>query len=97
MCDLYKSFNRYTSRKGIFPCEDYEEKIRDYTKSQNNWKVFKVYSDPRYTGANFNRPALQELLEDIKQGNIDIVLVYKIDWIIRSPEDFCYLMEIFEK
>ncbi|HDK25529.1 MAG TPA: recombinase family protein, partial [Candidatus Atribacteria bacterium] len=36
---------------------------------------FKVYSDPGYTGVNLNRPALQELLEDIKQGEIDIVLV----------------------
>ena len=24
-------------------------------KSQNNWKVFKVYSDTGYTGANFDR------------------------------------------
>jgi len=55
-----------------------EEKIR----------IFKIYSDPGYTGANLNRPVLQELLEDIKQSNIDVVLVYKIDRIIRSPEDF---------
>jgi len=39
-------------------------------------------------GAKLNRPSLQELLQDIKQGNINIVLVYKIDRLIRSPKDF---------
>jgi len=85
------------AEKEFSSCEAQEEKIRAFIKSQNNWKVFKVYSDPGYTGANLNRPALQELLEDIKQGKINIVLVYKIDRLTRSPKDFYYLMEIFEK
>ena len=63
------------AEKEFSSCEAQEEKIRAFVKSQSNWKVFKVYSDAGYTGANLNRPALQELLEDIKQGEIDIVLV----------------------
>ena len=69
-------------------CEAQEEKIRSFVKSQNNWQVFKVYSDAGYTGANTNRPALQELFEDIKQNKIDIILSYKIDRLTRSPKDF---------
>jgi len=76
-------------------CEAQEEKIRSFIKSQNNWRVFKVYSDPGFTGVNLNRPALQELLEDIKQGEIDIVLVYKIDRLTRSPKDFYQLNRTF--
>lgn len=71
--------------------------IRDFIKSQNNWQVFKVYSDAGYTGANTNRPALQELLEDIKERKIDIVLAYKIDRLTRSPKDFYQLIEVFDK
>ncbi len=56
-----------------------------------------MYSDPGYTGANINRPALQEMLEDIKQGKINVVLVYKIDRLTRSPRDFYQLIEFFEK
>ena len=63
------------AEKDFSSCSAQEEKIRAFIKSQNNWKVFKVYSDPGFTGVNLNRPALQELLEDIKQGEIDIVLV----------------------
>ncbi len=85
------------AEKDFSSCEAQEEKIRAFIKSQNHWKVFKVYSDPGYTGANINRPALQEMLEDIKQGKINIILVYKIDRLTRSPRDFYQLIEFFEK
>ena len=83
--------------KEFSSCESQEEKIRSFIKSQNNWQIFKVYSDAGYTGANTNRPALQELLEDIKQDKIDIILAYKIDRLTRSPKDFYQLIEFFEQ
>jgi len=83
--------------KKFSSCEAQEEKIRAFVQSQDKWQVFKVYSDAGYTGANTNRPALQELLEDIKERKIDIVLAYKIDRLTRSPKDFYQLIEIFEK
>jgi len=43
------------------------------------------------------RPALQELLTDLKKEKIDIVLVYKIDRLTRSPKDFYQLIEFFEQ
>jgi DNA invertase Pin-like site-specific DNA recombinase len=85
------------AEKEFSSCEAQEAKIKAFIRSQNNWKVFKVYSDGGYTGANLNRPALQELFEDIKQGEINIVLVYKIDRLTRSPKDFYQLIEIFDK
>jgi site-specific DNA recombinase len=85
------------AEKEFSSCESQEEKIRSFIKSQNNWQVYKVYSDAGYTGANTNRPALQELLEDIKQNKIDIILAYKIDRLTRSPKDFYQLIEIFEQ
>jgi len=85
------------AEKEFSSCEAQEEKIRSFIKSQDNWQIFKVYSDPGYTGANTNRPALQELLEDIKQKKIDIILSYKIDRLTRSPKDFYQLIEFFEQ
>jgi len=78
-------------------CEGQEEKIKSFIQSQDNWQIFKVYSDAGYTGASTNRPALQELLEDIKQNKIDIILAYKIDRLTRSPKDFYQLIEVFDK
>ncbi len=35
----------------------------------------KYYVDDGYTGTNFNRPAFQELLDDIEMGYISVVIV----------------------
>lgn len=85
------------AEKQFSSCEAQEEKIRSFVQSQDNWQIFKVYSDAGYTGASTNRPALQELLGDIKQKKIDIILAYKIDRLTRSPKDFYQLIEIFEQ
>jgi len=78
-------------------CEAQEAKIRSFIKSQEHMEVFKVYSDPGFSGANLNRPALNEMLEDIKQNKINLVICYKIDRLTRSPKDFYQLIELFEK
>ncbi|MEW6095276.1 MAG: recombinase family protein, partial [bacterium] len=78
-------------------CEAQGERIRAFIKSQENMEVFKVYSDPDFTGANLNRPALSEMLNDIRNNKINLVIVYKIDRLTRSPKDFYQLMEVFEK
>ena len=85
------------AEKEFSSCEAQEQKIRSFVKSQDNWQIAKVYTDAGYTGANTNRPALQELLEDIKQNKIDIILAYKIDRLTRSPKDFYQLIEVFDK
>jgi len=85
------------AEKEFSSCEAQEEKIRSFVASQNNWQVVKVYSDAGYSGATLERPALQQLLLDLKKEKIDIVLVYKIDRFTRSPKDFYQLIEFFEQ
>jgi site-specific DNA recombinase len=54
------------------------------------------YDDGGFTGGNMDRPALQRLLADIRQGKIDAVLAYKVDRLSRSLLDFAKMMEVFE-
>ena len=42
------------------------------------------------------RPALQGLLADIRAGRINIVVIYKVDWLTRSLANFARLVEIFD-
>jgi DNA invertase Pin-like site-specific DNA recombinase len=42
------------------------------------------------------RPALQRLLADINQGQIDVVVVYKVDRLTRSLSDFAKMVEVFD-
>jgi len=78
-------------------CEAQKEKIRSFIKSQENMEIFRIYSDPGFSGVNLNRPALNEMLNDIKQHKINLVISYKIDRLTRSPKDFYQLIELFEK
>ena len=42
------------------------------------------------------RPALQQLLAEIQAGRVDIVVVYKVDRLIRSLADFAKIVEILD-
>ena len=55
------------------------------------------YDDGGFTGGNLDRPALARLLDDIKAGEIDCVVVYKVDRLSRSLLDFSRLVEVFDK
>lgn len=70
-----------------------------YIKSQRHegWELLnKKYDDPAYSGGNMERPALQQLIKDIKNGKVDVVVVYKVDRLSRSLSDFAKLVEIFD-
>jgi len=54
------------------------------------------YDDGGFTGGNIERPAIQQLLEDIQQGLIDCVVVYKVDRLSRSLLDFARMIKLFE-
>ncbi|MFH1282803.1 MAG: recombinase family protein, partial [bacterium] len=78
-------------------CEAQEQKIMSFIKSQDNFRFYKAYSDQGYSGATLDRPALKDILSDIKSGKINIVLAYKIDRLTRSPKDFYQLIEFFDQ
>ncbi|QDU39709.1 DNA-invertase hin [Maioricimonas rarisocia] len=55
------------------------------------------YDDGGFTGGNMERPALQRLIADIEAGQIDCVVVYKVDRLSRSLFDFADLVKVFEQ
>jgi site-specific DNA recombinase len=70
-----------------------------YVKSQSSlgWRALpQNYDDPAYSGGNLERPALKRLLADIEAGNVDVIVVYKIDRLTRSLADFAKLVEAFD-
>ena len=76
------------------------ESAEDFIKSQKNngWQLLpEHYDDGGYSGGTTERPALKRLMEDIKAGGIDIIVVYKLDRLSRSLLDFMNLAEFFEQ
>ena len=55
------------------------------------------YDDGGFTGGNLDRPALQQLLEDIEAHRVDCVVVYKVDRLSRSLLDFARLVDRFDQ
>jgi len=75
------------------------EACEAYVKSQQHegWKLIKTaYDDGGFSGGNLERPALKQLLLDIRSGTIDVVVVYKVDRLTRSLTDFARIVETFE-
>lgn len=67
-----------------------EERVKAFCTAKG-WNLIKIYKDPGFTGSNLDRPALQELISDIKA--YDIVLVNKLDRLSRSQKDTLHLIQ----
>ena len=75
-----------------------EEICRNYIDihTEKGWKVAGVYEDAGYSGKDFQRPGIQELMEEVRGGNVDVIVTYKIDRISRSLKDFYDLWEVLK-
>lgn len=74
-------------------CNDY---IKTHFKS-DDITLITSYSDEDYTGANTKRPDLQRLLEDVKSGAINVLVVYQLDRISRDVRDFSNIYALLEE
>jgi site-specific DNA recombinase len=54
------------------------------------------YDDGGFSGGSTDRPALQQLLADIRAHRINVIVVYKVDRLTRSLADFAKLVELFD-
>jgi len=71
-----------------------------YVQSQvhEGWKLLPArYVDGGFSGGNMDRPALNALIDDIRTGKIDCVVVYKVDRLSRSLLDFSRIIALFDE
>jgi site-specific DNA recombinase len=76
------------------------EACEAYIASQRHegWSLVKgSFDDGGYSGGSMERPGLQALLAAIDGGQIDVVVVYKVDRLTRSLADFARMVERFEQ
>ena len=69
----------------------------EFCKYELKGGSFREYKDRGYSGKNTTRPQLQQLLADIRRGEVEKVIVYKLDRISRSILDFSNMMELFQQ
>ncbi len=80
-----------------YSIDEQKERLEAFCKARG-WNKPVMYVDPGFSGGNLNRPAMQNLIEQVEAGKIDVVCVYKLDRLSRSQKDTLYLIEdVFEK
>ena len=75
------------------------EAAEAFIKSQaaEGWiALAEKYDDGGFTGGNMDRPALKRLLAEVDAGNVDAIVVYKVDRLSRSLLDFSRIMETLD-
>lgn len=93
---LYIRVSTEEQVKEGFSIQGQKERLKDFVKSQG-WTIHKFYKDEGYSAKNLNRPAMQELMNDIRNKQFDVVLVYKLDRMVRSVLDLYELLSLFDE
>jgi site-specific DNA recombinase len=100
-CAIY---TRKSSEEGLDQAYNSLHAQRDageaFVKSQSHegWRLIATaYDDGGFSGGSMERPGLRALLANIAAGQIDVVIVYKIDRLTRSLADFARMVELFDQ
>lgn len=72
-----------------------KERLKAFAFAQD-WDIYGLYIDEGISAKDTNRPELTRMLDDIKSGEIECVLVYRLDRLTRSVLDLYKLLELFE-
>ena len=66
--------------------------------NQNNLKIVDHYSDEGVSGGKpaFKRPEMARLLEDVKDGKIDVILFTRLDRWFRNVKEYFKVQEILD-
>ncbi len=75
-----------------YSIDEQTERLKAYCRAKG-WILAKIYTDGGFSGGNTNRPALQQMLLDIRNNHINSVIVYKLDRLSRSQKDTLRLIE----
>ena len=72
------------------------ELIRDFVSEQPELHLVGEYADDGYTGTNFERPGFTQMMEDIKSGKINCIIVKDLSRLGRNYIEMGkYLEQIF--
>lgn len=87
---LEQDFNSLDAQRGA--CEAYIA-----SQAHEGWRCLpERFDDGGHSGGTLERPALQRLLDAVRERRIDVMVIYKIDRLTRSLADFARLADLFD-
>ena len=88
---LDRNINSLTTQREICSAYITSQKYRSWVE------LLRGYDDGGHSGSRLERPALIQLMQDIEAGEVDAIVIYKIDRLTRSLLDFVRLIEVFDR
>ena len=72
---IYVRLSQEDMREGeSLSIENQKKMLTDYVSQQAGWNLVGIYEDDGYSGTNFDRPGVRQLLDDAKSGKINLIL-----------------------
>ncbi|MDR2572599.1 MAG: recombinase family protein, partial [Oscillospiraceae bacterium] len=94
---MYCRVSTEEQAKEGFSIKAQQDKLKDYIKIKG-WEFYDIYIDDGISGKNIeSRPEVNRLIADVVKGNVENVLVFKIDRLTRSTKDLISLMDLFNE
>ena len=95
ICALYSRVSTEDQSRFGHSLDEQEDRLRKLCEFKD-YEIFKVYREEGVSAKNTNRPRFQEMIEDMKEGKINKIIVYKLDRLTRSIRDLetiCTMLE----
>ena len=61
------------------------------------YEIVDIYEDAGISAKNTNRPEFQRMMDDMRNGKIDVIVCYKLDRLTRSLSDLEWVLKELEK
>lgn len=72
---IYVRLSQEDMREGeSLSIENQKKMLTDYVSQQAGWNLVEICEDDGYSGTNFDRPGVKQLLDDAKSGKINLIL-----------------------
>lgn len=89
---IYIRVSTFDQAREGFSLGEQEERLKEFCNFKR-YNIYKVYQDAGISAKNDKRPAYQEMIEDVKKGNINVIVALKLDRLTRSAYDIEKLMK----
>lgn len=97
VCGIYIRVSTEDQAREGFSLPEQKERLEAMCKYKG-YQIYKVYEDARISAKNIkDRPAFNELLEDIKKKKINIIVALKLDRVTRTIYDWEFIMKFLEE
>ncbi|MDF2605890.1 MAG: Resolvase domain protein [Bacillales bacterium] len=93
---IYRRVSTDIQAEKGFSLEAQKLKLEQFASSQD-WTIVADYCDDGYSAKSLERPAIQKLITDVKKREFDVVLILRLDRLVRSVVNLHELLNLFEK